>query len=118
MKLSDAIRLGAMLKPQGVRGFLDDDGNTCALGAAADAIGRLSDLLDGRFQEVAQWPFLNKPVAHPVTQQRRAMWDVVTTLNDIYGWTRERIADWVETIEREREAQLPADAQVAREALR
>lgn len=117
MKLSEAIRLGAMLKPQGRRGFFDG-GNTCALGAAADAIGRLNDLLDGRFLESKEWPLLSEMAAHPVTLWTRSVWDVVTSMNDIFGWTREQIADWVETIEREREAQPNTDAQVAREALR
>jgi len=40
MRLSDAIRLGAMLKPQAYGGF-HFEGRTCAMGAALDACGRL-----------------------------------------------------------------------------
>lgn len=38
MKLSEAIRLGSMLKPQG-RGHLLFEDKTCALGAACEADG-------------------------------------------------------------------------------
>ncbi len=38
MRLSEAIRLGAMLKPQGFNGWTDED-RTCALAAAGEAAG-------------------------------------------------------------------------------
>lgn len=104
MNLSEAIRLGALLKPQGHMGFLDQrSGGTCALGAATDAIGRLNDLLDGRFYEFREWPVLGATVESPETGWRTTVWQSVVTLNDLHGWTRERIADWVETIEAQQE---------------
>ena len=38
MKLSEAIRLGAMLSPQGYDGYADGE-TRCALAAACDAVG-------------------------------------------------------------------------------
>lgn len=66
MQLSEAIRLGAMLKPQIRCGFFDGQG-TCAVGAAADAIGRLDDLVAGQFREFREWPVLSLDVVHPLT---------------------------------------------------
>lgn len=107
MKLSEAIRLGAMLKPQAHLGFFDGQG-TCAIGAAIDAIGHLNDLLLGRFVEFKEWPVFNMPVTDPVTQWPTRLWDAVVALNDTHRWSRERIADQVE--QWELEYQAPVDA--------
>ena len=107
MTLSDAIRLGSMLKPQG-RGALHKDGQTCAYGAAMDAIGCLpaegaecSHDYDALGDE---WPIGNVRAECPVTFLWSEVGDIVTDLNDVYGWSREWIADWVETIERQHAA--------------
>jgi len=102
MKLSEAIRLGAMLQPQ-QRGEMFGTSGTCALGAAAEAIGRLSDW--GRSHSYnewrLQWPLLTQAVSGPagVSIDDPRLLKKITRLNDGYGWTREQIADWVETIE-------------------
>lgn len=100
MTLSEAIRLGALLKPQGHHGYFDG-GATCALGAAADALGRLDDLCIGRFLECQEWPVLSVRAVHPLSQLRQSVWATITEINDLDGWTREEIADWVESVERE-----------------
>lgn len=103
MRLSEAIRLGSMLKPQGTM-CLVDHGHTCALGAALDAIGELPeitepapimpiDLLEGH------WPILQAIATHPITDESCEVLNGIVDLNDCIGWTRERIADWVETLE-------------------
>ncbi len=46
MKLSEAIRLGAMLKPQ-IKQDHYHNGSTCAFGAALDAVGQLSMFISG-----------------------------------------------------------------------
>lgn len=79
MKLSEAIRLGALLHPQCFDTMVlhNDSGSvvgTCALGAAAEAGFKL----------------------HTVDILLRSK---ITRLNDRAGWTRERIADWVESFE-------------------
>jgi hypothetical protein len=89
MKLSEAIRLGAMMKPKGER-FLEHEGKTCALGAACDAVGISTSAQNDVYGELkARWPMLND---HKIVV---AIWD----WNDISLLTREEIADWVETIE-------------------
>lgn len=112
MKLSEAIKLGAMLKPQNHGGQMIRDGHTCALAAALDAIGKL------RLRETqadydalySEFPILKKTATCPVRDW--CVFDASTSdllsqiyhLNDGHKWTREAIADWVEGIERELEA--------------
>lgn len=112
MKLSEAIRLGAMLKPQGF-GHIDNDG-TCALGAAYDALGKLNDKGFYYEQLMTVFPILRiaDRVACPVCHQPRGMFQLATIphLNDDHLWTRERIADWVEQIEQQQEQQTTAEA--------
>lgn len=74
MTLSEAIRLGSMLKAQSYGGMLFA-GRTCALGAAMDAIGRWSgfeDTAPGWFESesydvlCATWPIAKRPTLHPL----------------------------------------------------
>src|SRR5688572_14543061 len=107
MRLSEAIRLGAMLKPQGFRA-LRDGGRTCAYGAAYEAAGvpfeewrKLpKDVAEARLAEV--FPII-PTLFHPCPACGLNFWIaagiVITHLNDTHRWTREQIADWVETIE-------------------
>lgn len=101
MKLSDAIRLGAMLGPQ-IRGQYADHAGTCALGAAAVAVGAgvgarsISDCIS------ETWPWVHTTFAispdcaicHPTRVD-----SIILHLNDDAKWTREEIADWVATVE-------------------
>lgn len=126
LKLSEAIREGAKLKPQGsdtffsVAGYDRKEGlykhSTCALGAAFDFIeGEVDD------SEVAVWsndeiedtlvfafPLLKgvEDVKCPGRdcalfggRHDSTLFNVITTLNDAHGWEREEIADWVEQFE-------------------
>jgi hypothetical protein len=108
MKLSEAIRLGAMLQPQGFGVLKDDRGRTCALGAALSACNLMSDR-DPYGREIPQttWPELCQ--GHVLCQvcERRMLdtFDLVTHLNDDHRWTRAAIAEWVATLE-------PAEAQI------
>lgn len=125
MKLSEAIRLGAMLRPQGRGDFFVRevaDGKilaattSCALGAAYEAIHGRTTLHSSRVRERLQeaWPLLDAPqTTHPcplcATVPRFFMVptdtlaDTITHLNDCHCWTREQIAVWVETFETETE---------------
>lgn len=106
MKLSEAMRLGAMLNPQGFIG--DSDGTpaghsasingerTCALVAAQRAIGH-----DG-LSWTAGWPWLTKgPSTCPAcgSETEHGPFITIIHLNDFHRWTREQIADWVQSIE-------------------
>jgi hypothetical protein len=108
MRLSEAIRLGAMLKPQG-ENWLYMAGKTCALGAALDAAGALSfdepDEYDDYEPLISRWPILRRPAVSPVIewQNWKDVSNIVMGLNDTCHWTREQIADWVETIEAQQE---------------
>lgn len=107
MRLSEAIRLGAMLKPQGkgndAMNWMKSN-RTCALGAAAEAasitgsahVGSEGENIYNGLKD--RWPELTKYIHCPECGFRYpnlSIWH----LNDQHGWTRERIADWVATIE-------------------
>lgn len=105
MRLSEAIKLGAMLKPQGFGDYQTRNGGACALGSAMDAVGvetdiqnSLTDLLLGQLL-----PATNTSAACPVKPCNddfaREIGSVIVHLNDDHRWTREQIADWVATVE-------------------
>lgn len=118
LRLSEAIRLGSMLGPQSFGTLFCEDGGSCALGAALRAIG--SDISPHWKAIGPKLPLLLARADHPfndaiqsvyvsrVDQQSEVyegtLWSVIVSLNNTHRWTRERIADWVETIEREMEA--------------
>lgn len=101
MKLSEAIRLGSMLRPQ-CKGLYFTEGGSCALGAAYEATysypGDETIISYSKFEEA--YPIL-KPSGVTDKPSRLAM--SITNLNDIQGWTREQIADFVEKVERRTE---------------
>lgn len=110
MRLSEAIRLGSMIRPQGFE-RLYVDGGSCAAGAALEAVGRWKDgmfalgLWGAIGQEINAFPGL--PPLHrqecPTCQGGVMMGDwysALIHLNDHHRWTREQIADWVEKVER------------------
>lgn len=113
MKLSEAIRLGAMSTPH-TRLFIWDDGATCALGAAYHAAGILIVADDGWTVSVPlakeTFPLLcaDAPTCPDCRKTLQELCecsepfefaDVIVHLNDNHEWARERIADWVATIE-------------------
>ena len=108
MKLSEAIRLGSMTSLQAF-GMMKNygNGNTCALGAAREAIG-----LDAWC--AIEWPL--QDVACPVCQEVRfvlssairdyscsGLFYAIAHVNDVHRWTRPQIADWVELQEQQLE---------------
>ena len=105
MKLSEAIRLGAMIRPQVIGGYVEH--GTCALGAAADASGipAAFDTIQNRpcidYTALAdRFPVLHAMVDHPAaTLVTDCVESIIWELNDVCHWTREAIADWVATIE-------------------
>lgn len=122
MKLSEAIRLGSMMKPQGFWEYayqaeFGAPATTCALGAAFDAIGELDYVMESDEEwDYAKFPVLAVQVSccpQCGTHCAETVDSVVPHLNDSHEWTRERIADWVESIEQQ-QAQSEADALHAR----
>lgn len=101
MKLSEAIRLGAMIRPQGfIIGPYDCFRKSCALGAALEAVGLGYTYAHQKVKERWTWinnePVLKCPECKDVGEFQ---YIVGVHLNDFHRWTRERIADWVATIE-------------------
>lgn len=106
LKLSDAIRIGARLRPQG-RETLFSNGKSCALGAAYEAVygdpGRdagfpdlphdarnKDDVFGQRLDE--SFPALNTRLGGGFRVK-----DQVWRKNDNERWSREKIADWLES---------------------
>lgn len=113
MKLSEAIRLGAMIVPQAHGSFTDGrGGEACALMSAIVAVKGLkwSEFFlgimpdndhDSLIAEICvMFPIANKLAAHPVNAgECDSLAEIIIGLNDEDDWTREAIADWVESIE-------------------
>ncbi len=133
MKLSEAIRLGGMATSQAIGRLWDDNGGTCAMGGAFQAIGVLDQMkalyreikhLSGEEQRVenkkliaatiaAEWiPLMGTPSTCPECGKRDP-WLTVPHLNDRHRWTRSQIADWVETVENAQESKQETIAQEA-----
>jgi hypothetical protein len=104
MKLSEAIRMNGMMKPQGFgnKGFTSVDA-PCALGGALQSIGRQrTDHPDyGAAREA--WPWIDNfngardnkcPV--PTCLHVDYPLAMIYHLNDTHKLTRAQIADWVE----------------------
>ena len=107
LKLSEAIRLGSMETMQAIGAFYSKEADAaCALGAALLAVGHLNR--DGEdlnhYDEVyACWPEARRrgygcPSCLHVTPLNPVA-EIIIHLNDDHEWTRERIADWVATVE-------------------
>lgn len=117
MKLSTALRIGSMTTKQ-IRGKWSDGGNgRCALGAVAEACG-FTDFISGTGwsqKTEREYPELNEIVAYPERSphlfavhlmKRPIMMPLATaivSLNDMDDWSRDKIADWIETLENARE---------------
>jgi hypothetical protein len=54
---------------------------------------------NGEDNRVDELPALNEMVIHPVMKQKMALKRVIISLNDGQKWTREQIADWLETLD-------------------
>ncbi len=113
MKLSEAMRLGAILRPQCVGRLFSSNGESCAMGAVIEACGiedknphctvAIWNTTIERFPMLA-WGHSRFVFPEMGGAYRGDLWDAIVALNNVHKWTRERIADWVETIECQQEA--------------
>jgi hypothetical protein len=92
--------LGSMLGGQAFHALRYRDGRTCALGAALSAMG-YKDWLDRDALDLCDTWQLERIVNHPEYQDSCRLATAIIDLNNYCRWTREQIADWVETLERE-----------------
>jgi hypothetical protein len=112
MRLSEAMRLGAMIRGQAFGVLfnplplrageaLPPEATSCAMGAAVEAIGERC------VQDAPRdWcPLLNIVIRCPECGQRGhaslngSVIEMIVALNNEHRWTREKIAAWVESIE-------------------
>lgn len=118
MKLSEAIRMGSQwadchgpVAPTG-------SGSCCAIGGVIKAIGKEGEILtnDGEcFSSIGLarfFPMLRGYVNYPESigeddedGKGDALWGVIVTLFEKYGWSKKAIAEWVETIENKLETE-------------
>lgn len=94
MRLSEAIRLGSMLHPQTFERMRQRDRHgdvvaTCAFGAATAAGYSYAD----------ETTLTTELAPCPACGSEFGIVGHVMHLNDTHKWTRERIADWIETLE-------------------
>lgn len=123
MKLSEAIRAGAKMKPQAFGTLFNLRGETCAIGAALDAVGGMYVSMYGSF------PILQKPITEcPLCNDAKPadsdvpcknFGQVVAHINDVHKLSREAIAEWVEVIEKKMEttAEVPVQGDTASAAV-
>ena len=99
MKLSEAIRLGAMMVPQEF-GPMRETG-ACALQTALLAVGALPEGTFSCYRASRKiWPWLERIVSCPICGEGINLgMTTIAHLNDNHLWTREAIADWVATVE-------------------
>jgi hypothetical protein len=109
---SEAIREGAKLKPQVRVAYYSREG-TCAIGAGLHAMftedATADHLYHFEVEAVSEFPYLSESVKCPVHRwwnlasicrsARRSRIRMISHLNDYHEWTRERIADWLESEE-------------------
>jgi hypothetical protein len=117
MRLSEAMREGAKRRPQGKQFYFKSGDiysggepfSSCALGAAYEGCGGLASNLAVDVREkiaaVTGVDLHNTIVKIPFPPEPRtyggradSLFEAITTLNDRFEWTRERIADWLESI--------------------
>ena len=97
MRLSEAIRLGAMMSPQAFRTLFTRD-RACAWGAAMLAVGATRERTAGSARSRWPWAF-TVSVNCPSCRRSRLVCEVIAHLNDDHRWAREKIGAWVAGIE-------------------
>lgn len=110
IKLSTAIREGAKIRPQCFSDyFLKDDVGvlcSCALGAAYETFhGGILDLhkMPDPFEIIAEFGIDHEQYIYLCPHNcdfglEKSMQDLIAHLNDYHKWTREQIADHVESL--------------------
>jgi len=102
--LVEAIREGSKLRPQCYWRFYSN-GGSCVLGAAAEHMGKQEEIESKDISICNLWPVMNISHFHhqpcPCCFHAHGSLSItVVELNDNHRWTREQIADWLETLSR------------------
>lgn len=107
MKLSEAIKEGAKIRPQSFGQFFGGTDNpheitSCAIGAAYEAACGMASIRDANDGLVelgkAVHVDFKSYVTEPLFGRNLGLYRTIIMLNDDSKWTREQIADWLETI--------------------
>lgn len=112
MLLSEAIRLGSLLRPQITNNYGNKNG-TCAMGAAYEAtnncsiVGYSNDTEAQLTKELNNiYPILGKyfvpsilPIHYRYSKIGMSLSAIISRMNDLMRFDREQIADYVEYIE-------------------
>ena len=125
MKLSEAMRTGAKFGPQLYGRLTRGDGGSCAMGAAymgrhgSSACGdifvltRYSDFNVITSMSIETMPCgcsgsvdINSDPALGPVMVASTLWYAIVHLNNFHKWSREAIAEWVETIENKLEERM------------
>lgn len=109
MTLSDAMRLGAAMVPQAFGDSIVRNGETisaaCAWAAISIGIGSPPHVL----AMYRRFPELHNTLPCPECDKSGyfggllTLEELITHLNDDHRWTREAIADWIDTLKPENE---------------
>lgn len=111
MRLSEAIRLGAMMGPQSFGDTFGQDDSSCAMGAALLAVGCPRTVTYGDI--VMHFAVATAYAFHPESGIYQLVISTIRQLNDQSRWTREQIADWVATIEPQEDPHALPEADLA-----
>ena len=95
-ELADAIRRGAKMRPRQASNLLFDGFGTCAIGGAAEARGWVPTIVD---IDLKQWvaKFVPELTGGSVLD-KESLFYKISFRNDS-GWSREQIADWLDSLE-------------------
>ena len=104
MKLSEAIRLGAMATEQARNVLIITRQNgsiaTCAFGSALYAVGRRVAWDNPNYSLVLRWPWIESTrMPCPGCGLHMDAKATIIHLNDVHLWSREHIAHWVSMVE-------------------
>ena len=105
IKLSEAIRIGAAKRPQTYFSFFRKEANglcSCALGAAYEGVNLSlpveNERGDIKVSDANYSLFINMfPFLLSLEEQGAKLFRRITYRNDELKWTREQIADWLES---------------------
>lgn len=107
-KLSELMREGSKDTFQAFDDFFDWDHRPligcCALGAVLHAVGRdearSTETIETTIFDATGVRVCEYRTTHPLVNESLAtVYDIVTSLNDDNKWTREAIADWLQSID-------------------
>jgi hypothetical protein len=113
VKLSEAIRAGAKLHPQGFEDFFTYDEetkelHTCSLGAAVEFVSKergyegdgslwIDQILKDEWGDILFNCYLDDDIGEEIEEDSE-VYDGIVHRNDKDRMTREQIADWVEVL--------------------